>query len=152
MYKEVFLKECKALEKVLRSNCIDVHHIGSTSIKKISSVPVLDVLCVAHTLGGINLFEDEFNKLRLFRVKEDEALERFVFERRSQDDDTLLSRIYIYEKGDARIDDTLDFRDYLNKNEEIAKKFEADKLEFSKDAKSYHSKKAALIEILLKSI
>ncbi len=152
MYKDFFLKECKVLEKVLRSNCIDIHHIGSTSIAKISAVPTLDVLCIAHTLDGISYFEDEFLKLGLTPLKEEAGLERLIFERRTKDDDVILSRVYIYEKGDPRIDDCLDFRDYLKKNEDAAKRFEASKLEFSADAKSYQEKKSSLIEIILEGL
>ncbi|WP_372655594.1 GrpB family protein [Halobacteriovorax sp.] len=152
MYKEFYLKECKALEKVLRNNCIDIHHVGSTAISKIKAVPVLDILCIAHTLDGISIFEDEFNRLGLTLVKEEKGPERMIFERKSKDDGTVLSRIYIYEKSDPRIDDILDLRDYLNKNEEAAKSYEASKLEFSKDADSYESKKSALIDVILTAL
>ena len=152
MYKDFFLKECKVLEKVLRNNCIDIHHIGSTSVAKISAIPTLDVLCIVHTLDGISYFEDEFQKLGLSPVKEEAGLERIIFERRTKDDDVILSRVVIYEKGDPRIDDCLDFRDYLNKNEEAAKTFEASKIEFSKAPETYEEKKTSLIEIILEGL
>lgn len=152
MYKEFYLKECKSLEKVLRSNCIDIHHIGSTAIPTISAVPILDILCIAHTLDGISFFEDEFKRLGLSLVENEEKLERLIFERRSKDGTTTLSRIYIYEKNDPRIDHALALRDHFIKNTEAAKSFESNKQSFSQEPDSYESKKASLMEIITESL
>jgi GrpB-like predicted nucleotidyltransferase (UPF0157 family) len=156
MYKEFYLKECKVLEKVLRSNCIDIHHIGSTSIPKILSKPTLDVLCVVHTLDGIEVFKDEFEKFGLEWRGEHGIPGRLYFVRKAQDGVTHLSHIHIFEKGNELINDHLDFRDYLNAEEAIAKEYDKLKVElkekFSDDPSAYQKGKAQFIEMVLKSI
>jgi GrpB-like predicted nucleotidyltransferase (UPF0157 family) len=156
MYKEFYLKECKALEKVLRSNCIDIHHIGSTSIPKIVSKPILDILCVVHTLDGIEIFKDEFERLGLEWKGEFGIPGRLYFVRKAKDGVTHLSHIHIFEKNNEKIHDHLDFRDYLNAEEKIAKEYEKLKLElkdkFENDPESYQRGKSDFIELVLKSI
>jgi GrpB-like predicted nucleotidyltransferase (UPF0157 family) len=152
MYKQFYLKECKGLEKVLRSNLIDVHHIGSTAIPKILSKPTLDILCVVHTLDGIALFQDEFKKLGLIFRGEHGMSERLYFERIAKDEVTHLSHIHIFEKSDERIDEHLLFRDNLNNDELLAKKYEAKKIElkekYASDPESYNKEKGDFIKIL----
>lgn len=156
MYKEFYLKECKTLEKVLRSNCIDIHHIGSTAIPKILSKPILDILCVVHTLDGIQVFKDEFEKLGLEWKGEFGIPGRLYFVRKAKDGITHLSHIHIFEKSNDKIHDHLDFRDYLNAEEKIAKEYEKlkielkDKFEFEPD--NYSKGKNEFIELVLKSI
>lgn len=152
MYKQYYLKECNVLEKLLRSNCINIYHVGSTAITKISSRPTLDILCVVHTLDGIMHFEDEFARVGL-RVREKLNNEkRIVFERVSKDGQLVMSRLYIHDKNDPKIEDYLDFRDHLNKDEAMAKRYEQSKLDFAKDPATYDKKKAALIELILESL
>lgn len=152
MYKQYFLKECSRLEKLLRSNCINVYHIGSTAIPAISSRPTLDLLCVVHTLDGIMHFEEEFSRAGINLQKKLGDDKRMVFERTSQDGKLTLSRIYIHDKSDARIEDHLNLRDYFKQDELAAKRFEASKLVFASDPKTYDKKKAALFNLILKSL
>ena len=156
MYKEFYLKECKVLEKVLRSNCIDIHHIGSTSIPKILSKPTLDVLCVVHTLDGIEVFKDEFEKFGLEWKGEFGIPGRLYFVRKAADGITHLSHIHIFEKGNDKIHDHLDFRDYLIAEESIAKEYEKLKIElkekFSDNPKAYQEGKAQFIDLILENL
>lgn len=152
MYKQFYLKECKVLEKVLRSNLIDVYHIGSTAIPKILAKPTLDILCVVHTLDGIPIFKDEFEKLGLTWKGENGLPGRLYLERIAPDGVTHLSHIHIYEKSDARIEEHLLFRDRLNQDEALAKKYEAKKIElkekYADDPKSYTREKGEFIKVL----
>jgi len=152
MYKQFYLKECKVVEKVLRSNLIDVHHIGSTAIPKILAKPTLDVLCIVHTLDGIPVFKDEFEKLGLQWRGENGMSERYYLERIAPDSVTHLSHIHIFEKGDERIEEHLLFRDRLNLDEALAKKYEAKKIElkdkYKDDPEKYSQEKGEFIKVL----
>ncbi len=152
MYKQYYLKECSALEKILRSNCINVYHVGSTAISSISARPTLDILCVTHTLDGIMHFEDEFMRVGLKFNKALSDEKKLVFERISKDGKLILSRVFIHDKSDARVEDYLNLKDHFIKDESAAKRFEASKIEFSAQPKTYEQKKAALIELILSSL
>lgn len=123
-YKEFYLKECHFLEKILRSNLAQIYHIGSTSIPTIMARPILDVLCVVHTLDGIDRFSDEFKKFGLNPLGEYGIPGRRYFERYAKDQKTHVAHIHIFEINNPKVSDHLDFRDYLNAEPEVAKEYE----------------------------
>lgn len=119
-----FDKEAKGLKKILKNNALDIHHIGSTAIPKIVAKPTLDILCVVHTFKGIELFRDDFEKLGLTWKGEHGIPGRLYFVRLAKNGYTHLSHIHLFEKGNSLINDHLDFRDYLNAEEEVALEYE----------------------------
>ncbi|RLA66019.1 MAG: GrpB family protein [Epsilonproteobacteria bacterium] len=123
-YKQFFLKECQFLKKILRRNLVEIHHIGSTSIPSILARPILDVLCVVHTLDGIDLFSHEFEKFGLHPKGEYGIPGRRYFERYAKDQITHIAHIHILERSNPKVSDHLDFRDYLNAEPEVAKEYE----------------------------
>lgn len=124
VWEKYFQKESKNLSKVLRNNLVEVHHIGSTAIPKILAKPILDILCVVHTMDGIDLFKNEFQKIGLTWKGEHGIPGRLHFVRFGSDGVTHLCHIHIFEKENTLINDHLDFRDYLNAEEKIAKEYE----------------------------
>jgi len=156
MFQEFYLKECKALEKVLRSNLIEVYHIGSTAIPGIMAKPILDILCVVHTLDGIDAFKDEFASLGLEWRGEYGIEERRYFVRKAKDGVTHLSHIHIFEGTNSAVADHLDFRDYLRAEPEVAKEYEKLKVElatrFEFDTQKYTEAKSEFIRIVLEGL
>jgi GrpB-like predicted nucleotidyltransferase (UPF0157 family) len=156
MFQEFYLKECKVLEKVLRNNCIEVYHIGSTAIPGIMAKPTLDILCVVHTLDGIEAFKDEFEALGLNWHGENGVEGRLYFVRLAKDGETHLSHVHIFEASNPAVADHLDFRDYLRAEEEVAKEYEKVKIEFAKrfanDPAKYTEAKSDFIQIVLKNL
>ncbi len=156
MFQDFYLKECKALEKVLRSNLIEVYHIGSTAIPGIMAKPILDVLCVVHTIDGIDAFNREFEALGLEPRGEYGIADRRYFVRKAKDGETHLSHIHIFEKSNSLIADHLDFRDYLRAESEVAKEYEKVKIElatrFENDTKKYTDAKSEFIRIVLEGL
>lgn len=150
-WKEMFLKEEKVLEKLLKNNCINIYHIGSTSIKKTIARPTLDLLVKVHTLDGITAFEKEFNNLGLF-FKESPFEDSLMFVRYSKDQKQHLSNTYIFEKSNSKANDFLDFKDYLNAEKSISKKYTQIKEDFQNDLESYNLSKKIFIETILTNL
>ena len=125
IWGKYFQKECQSLSKVLKNNIVEVHHIGSTAIPKIKAKPILDILCVVHTMDGIDLFKNEFKKLGLHWKGDHGAPGRLFLERLGSDGLTPLCQIHILEKGNPLINDHLDFRDYLNSEDKVANEYES---------------------------
>jgi GrpB-like predicted nucleotidyltransferase (UPF0157 family) len=121
MWNEFYLKECQTLKRILKNNAVDFEHIGATAIPETLAKQTLDILCVVHTLDGIQLFKSEFQNLG-FTLKEASS-DKLVFIRLAKDGVTQLSNIYILEKTDSQIDDFLDFRDYLIQEDEVAREY-----------------------------
>lgn len=153
MWSAFFKKECELLHKILRNNLIDVHHIGSTAIPSILAKPTLDIMCVVHTLDGIEKFRDEFERVGYTWLGENGIPQRLYFERIAKDEVTHLSHIHIFESHNPLVHDHLDFRDYLNSELKVAKEYEKLKIElknkFNDDHISYNQGKDSFIKIVL---
>ena len=156
LWEKYFQKECRNLSKVLRNNLVEIHHIGSTAIPQILSKPILDILCVVHTMDGIDLFKDEFQRLGLTWKGNHGAPQRPYFERFGSDGVTSLCHIHILEKGSPLIDDLLDFRDYLNAEENVSKEYEGLKVLLKEKHEDnpalYQIGKSEFIETVLRNI
>lgn len=151
---KVFAKEEAALAKLLRNNFIGCEHIGSTAMPNVLARPTLDILCVVHTLDGIELFRNEF-MAHGFSLVSNES-QQFVFERKAPEGDRVLTNVKILKKGDERINDILDFRDYLNAEPMIATEYKNAKLNLvenhSNDLALYEGMKQRFIEAVLLKI
>jgi len=156
IWQNIYLRETQCLQKVLRNNLSELHHIGSTAIPSILAKPTLDVLCAVHTLDGIEAFKDEFAKLGLEFMEENGITGRLFFVRKAKDGIKHLVHIHIFKAGDERIDDHIDFRDYLNSEDEVAKAYEKIKVELKEKHEDnpalYTAAKNEFIETVLKNI
>jgi len=154
--KKYFEKEALGLKKLLRNNFVNAHHIGSTAITTIVARPTLDILVEVHTLDGIEVFQSEFESVGLIRQYDFDPEEKLCFVRLAPDGVSHLSRIFIFDKASAQVQDYLDFRDYLNAEKEVAKEYENlkitlnDKFPLSSDL--YMAAKSEFIETVLKNI
>lgn len=156
MWEKVFQKEKSSLEKLLRSNSLEIQHIGSTAITEACARPIMDILCVVHTLDGIEVFKSEF-EAHGFSWKGDGGMPNSIqFIRYAKDGITELSNIRIFEKINPIIDDFTDFRDYLNAEEEVAKEYSAVKLGLQKKYEEnpglYTAAKNQFIKIVLSNL
>ncbi|MFG1593615.1 GrpB family protein [Halobacteriovorax sp. CON-3] len=151
---KVFEKESQTLAKLLRNNLMGCEHIGSTAMPKVVARPTLDILCVVHTLDGIEMFRNEFKDQGFSLTSNDSK--HFLFERKSPEGDRVLTSVRILKKGDIKISDILDFRDYLNAEPMIATEYKNAKLNLiqnhSNDIALYEEMKARFIEAVLSKI
>ncbi|MFT6068065.1 MAG: GrpB-like predicted nucleotidyltransferase (UPF0157 family) [Bacteriovoracaceae bacterium] len=155
-WKKYFEKEKAGLKKLLRSNLLEVHHIGSTAISSIAAKPTLDILVEVHTLDGIEAFQDEFKRSGLIWQDDFDISERLYFIRLAPDGVTHLSHIHIFDKNSTHVKNHLDFRDYLNAELEVAKEYEKLKLtlneQFDESSGMYMAGKNEFIGTVLKNI
>ncbi|MDD0851715.1 GrpB family protein [Halobacteriovorax sp. GB3] len=156
VWKKFFEKESVALSKILRSNLVSNFHIGSTAIESIVSKPTLDVLCVVHTLDGIELFKDEFERAGFSWKGEHGLKDRLYLVRYAPDGINHMCHVHIMKKEDPRVLDHLDFVEYLNREEKVAKQYEEVKValqrQFSESPEAYQNGKSEFISIILSNL
>lgn len=110
-WPEQFSVESARIQKILGDNCIDVHHIGSTSVPGLAAKPVLDIMPVVEDITRVNIQGLEAigykNKGELgmpFRTYMSRGLPQHTH------------HLHIWEIGNPEIEKHLLFRDYLINN------------------------------------
>jgi GrpB-like predicted nucleotidyltransferase (UPF0157 family) len=156
IWKKIYEKESSHLKNLLKTNLVETFHIGSTAIPSIVARPTMDILCSVHTLDGIEVFKSNFESLG-YTWKQDGGLPNSIqFIRYAPDKKTELTNIRIFEQTNILISDILDFRDYLNAEDEVAKEYQNIKLglkeEFKKNPMVYEAAKAKFFQIVLKNL
>ncbi len=123
-FKDIYLEEEKILKSLLDNYITRVSHIGSTSIQKIKTKPIIDIL--------IEIDFDNKDVVKDILLNNDyilmsESIDRISFNKGYTINGYAdkVYHIHIKQFGDC---DELYFRDYLNENQLKAKEYEKLKL------------------------
>lgn len=124
IWQKIFTKEEQNLKNLLRGNLITCHHIGSTAIKTIKAIPVMDILCEVHSLDGITLFEKEFKKVGFELQSKIGETGSLHFKRFALDGLTQLTDIKIFDGQSHDAVNFKNFTDFMIADSDEAKKYE----------------------------
>jgi GrpB-like predicted nucleotidyltransferase (UPF0157 family)/GNAT superfamily N-acetyltransferase len=144
-WPNLFEKEATRIKAALGSNCIEIHHIGSTSIPGLSAKPIIDMLPVVRNILKVNSADME----ALGHKSRGELGMPF---RRYFSNGAF--HIHIWEEGADEIQKQLLFRDYMRTHPEdrIAyqklKEYLSEK--FREDRPIYTAKKDPFIKNILR--
>ncbi len=143
-WPEMFAQEAARIRAALGENCVTIHHIGSTSAPGLSAKPIIDMVPVVKDILKVDA-------ARLEKLGYEGRGELGMFFRRYFSNH--VCHLHIWEEDSPEIDKRLIFRDYLIKNPDEARRYEALKLSlaqtFPKDRASYTVSKDNLIRELL---
>lgn len=152
---DFFKKEKKKILKVLPKDLIvDIQHIGSTSIRGIKAKPIIDIALGIRSVKDFNKIISPLKKADYRHIPEYSKRYRFLFVKGGQN----FIKVHLHaEKYDGvNWKNNINFRDYLNKNKKIAKKYlklkEGLSVEYSDDRKKYTALKKSFIQKVLQEI
>ena len=149
-WKNMFEEEKQNLKNIFKDICIRIEHVGSTSVEGLSAKPIIDIMVV------VDKFEDfekvrEYFLIEPYSIKEDSDSDEILVRRGSEENRTHF--IHVVEDGSNRCINTILFRDYLRKHEDVRKEYEELKIELAKkfenDRKSYTVSKNEFIQNIL---
>ena len=106
-----FEVEAARIKQALGDNCIEVHHIGSTSVPGLAAKPIIDMIPVVRDIYAVD-------KLAMEALGY-EAKGEFGIPFRSyftKGKDIRSHNIHIFEQGDSEIERHLKFRDWMHNN------------------------------------
>ena len=106
-----FASEAGRLLHVFAGVALGVHHIGSTAVPGLDAKPVLDVLLVARTLGGLDERRMDAEARGYRWLGENGLPGRRYLEARHEAEGMV--HVHAFEAGDPEVARHLDFRDYL---------------------------------------
>ena len=140
----LFELEAEQIKNALGCNCVEVHHIGSTSIPGLSAKPIIDMLPVVRDIQEVDKVTKAMESLGYEAKGEYGIAFRRYFQKGK---DTRTHHVHVYQEGDPEINRYLKFRDWMRSHPldaenyaklkvELAKKFPHDILQYciGKDA------------------
>ena len=142
----------RKLKNILDNIAVDIQHIGSTSIRKISAKPIIDIAIAVKDYELVLNKCDELIKADIvFRF--DERPEQLLFVMGDFEKDTRSHHIHVVIYGSDEWNNYINFRDYLNSNIKAAREYEAVKLrlaeQYPDDRIAYTDGKQEVIDKLL---
>lgn len=151
-----FAREAATIEQALGSNCIAVHHIGSTAVPGLSAKPIIDMIVVVKDP------EQSIQPLEALGLKykgEYNIPMRYYYSR--SEGENVAINLHVYEEDHPEIELNLLFRDYLRSHEEACKEYALLKENLLQEKSSYEKNnslftgynlgKAAFIRNVLKA-
>jgi len=129
-WPQIFKIESEKIKRALGSNCIAIHHIGSTSVPGLSAKPVIDIIGVVkdpkqaiQSLESLGFkYKGEYNIPMRFYFKRLEGIE---------------TNLHVYREGHPEIELNLLFRDYLRKHPDVRDEYAKLKEDLLRKKSSY---------------
>lgn len=145
-WPEMFAEEAEQIKKALGANCIDIHHIGSTSVPGLAAKPIIDILPVVRDILEVDRAEEAMINLGYKAKGEHGVAFRRYFQKNKGERSY---NVHAYEQGDPEIDRYIKFRNWLRSHDDDAKNYAQLKLklaeQFPQDILKYCSGKDAFV-------
>ena len=127
---------------------LQIHHIGSTSIKGIYAKPIIDIMVDVKSYKGFEHISESMVRMGFTAKGEHGIPGRRYFSRTKEH--MMAVHVHFFESGDPNIAHHLAFRDYLNAQPAIAQNYSELKRELARtfplDRDRYQLEKSPFIE------
>ncbi len=132
---------------------IDIQHVGSTSIHSICAKPIIDISVGVSNLSDVQSILDKLEENGYMYKSENNHKDQIFFSVGDISKDLRTSHIHVVKHNEVDWNNYISFRDYLNNNYKMAKKYEKLKFElldkFKNNRIKYTDGKTGLIEKIL---
>jgi GrpB-like predicted nucleotidyltransferase (UPF0157 family)/N-acetylglutamate synthase-like GNAT family acetyltransferase len=105
-WPNIFKAEAALIKEALGDNCIEIHHVGSTSVPGLSAKPIIDMIPVVRDIMLVDTANPKMAALGYEIKGEFGMLFRRYFKK-------IVANIHVYEKGSGEIDRCIKFRDWM---------------------------------------
>lgn len=105
-WMEMFDTEAELIKQALGSNCITLHHIGSTSVPSLAAKPIIDMIPVVRDIVAVDGVTQNMQKLGYEVKGEHGMLFRRFFHKEGYN-------VHVFEEGNPVIERHLKFRDWM---------------------------------------
>lgn len=125
------------LKNILGPVIRDIQHIGSTAIKTIKAKPIIDIGVAVESFDEVLAHQDKLKEAGFYYRPNSDLGEQLLFASGSlyeRTGDLQTHFIHIVKWGSMDWINYINFRDYLNKNPDIAKEYEDLKVSLAADA------------------
>lgn len=147
-WNEKYLVEAKLIKQILKGNCVEIHHIGSTAVSGLAAKPIIDIMVAVKSLVNVDNAAYEFEKIGYeylgeFGITGRRYLRKGGHERTHQ--------IHIFSETDRKnLERHIAFRDYMrahtNDRDKYAELKKELALKFPYDIDGYCEGKEAFVK------
>lgn len=143
-----YLAEEKRIKRILKQNCVAIHHIGSTAVSGLAAKPIIDILAVVKSLEAVDKVANEFEEIGYENLGEFGIVGRRYL-RKGGDERT--HQIHIFAETDTNnVIRHIAFRDFMRTHSEERTKYAELKKElavkYPYDIEGYCEGKAAFVK------
>lgn len=130
LWSKMFDIEAEKIKKILKKNCIAIHHIGSTSVVGLAAKPIIDIMPIVYNLEDVDKVALEFEKIG-YEYMGEFGISGRRYLRKGGDERT--HQIHIFsEDNTVDIERHLVVRDYLRTHKDVCDKYASLKKELAK--------------------
>jgi GrpB-like predicted nucleotidyltransferase (UPF0157 family) len=142
-----FRNEADNIKAIFREECVEIHHIGSTSIPGMHAKPIIDIMIEVQDIEKVDRFNAKMAKLGYEAMGEHGIAKRRFF-RKGGDERT--HHVHVFQTGSEHIERHLAFKEYMvahpNKAKEYSKLKQTLAQQFPFAIESYIEGKAPFIK------
>ena len=151
LWEEKFYNEKRKLENIFYNEEFTIEHVGSTAVKGLSAKPIVDIAIGVQDLDNIKPYIPKLAKL--YTIKENCDSNEILLIAENEKETNFL--IHVMPINSTRYKNMIIFRDKLNNNSTILKKYEDLKIKlamkYPNDRKMYTKLKNDFIQDILKN-
>lgn len=130
LWADMFDIEAMNIKEILGENCVEIHHIGSTSVAGLAAKPIIDIMPVVHNLEDVDKLASEFENIG-YEYMGEFGISGRRYLRKGGEERT--HHIHIFtENNTYDIERHLAVRDYLRTHKDICDKYANLKKELAK--------------------
>lgn len=130
LWPQMFEAEATEIKRILGENCVEIYHIGSTSVVGLAAKPIIDIMPVVHTLQDVDKVSPAFEEIG-YEYMGEFGIPGRRYLRKGGDERT--HQIHIFDENSLYdIKRHLVVRDYLSAHKDICDKYAALKRELAK--------------------
>lgn len=121
LWLKMFDIEAEKIKRILKKNCIAIHHIGSTSVVGLAAKPIIDIMPIVHNLEDVDRVALEFEKIG-YEYMGEFGISGRRYLRKGGDERT--HQIHIFsEDNTVDIERHLVVRDYLRTHKAVCEEY-----------------------------
>ncbi|MGM0446107.1 MAG: GrpB family protein [Bacillota bacterium] len=119
-WTKMYEKEANLIRDIFKDKLLEIHHIGSTSVKGLKAKPIIDIMPLVEDIKKVDKHNDEMIKIGYEPMGEYGISKRRYFRKGK---DGRYHHVHVFEIDSEHANRHLAFRDYLREHKEIAKKY-----------------------------
>ena len=128
-WPEMFASEAELIKQALGGNCVEIHHIGSTSVSGLCAKPIIDMLPVVHDIQEVVDKATKAMEALGYEVKGEYGIAFRRYFQKGKDIRT--HNVHVYQEGDPEISRYLKFRDWMRMHPDDTQRYAQLKVELA---------------------